>query len=112
LPVIVFTVATPPARLELRQSSKVSATTDDRIGRRGQGRAGPRSGERRRGGRAERQRSVAAEQRGLLLAHRLLQQAQRGGRVNILEALRRRLGLEGHRVFFAERQVRRDLRRG
>ena len=83
---------------------------DHRIGRGGQGRAGAGGGKRRRAGRAQRQRSVAAEQRGLLLAHRLLQQAQRRRRVDVLEALRGGFGFEGHRVFLAERQIGRDLK--
>ncbi len=82
---------------------------DHRIGRRRQGRARARGGERRRGGRAERERGVAAEQRRLLLAHRLLQEAQRRGGVEVFETLRGGFRLEGHRVLLAERQVGRDL---
>src|SRR5207244_8617002 len=48
---------------------------NDRIGRRGQGRAGAGGRERRRRRRAELQGGVAAEDRHLLLQHHLLQQA-------------------------------------
>ena len=111
LPVIVLVVATPPARLELREAFEGQRDDDDRISRGGQRRAGSGGAERRRGGRSQRKRGVAAEQRGLFLAHRLLQQAKRRGRVDVLEALRGGFGFEGHRVFFAERQIGRDLQR-
>ena len=84
---------------------------DDRIGRRRQRRARAGGARGRRGGRAERERGVAAQQRGLFLAHRLLQQAQGRGGVDVFKSLRRGLGFERDRVFLAERHIRRHHRR-
>ena len=84
---------------------------DDGIGRGGQRRPGSRGRERRRGGRPQCDGNIAAEQRALLLAHRLLQQAQRRGRVDVFKALRGGFGFECDRVFFAQCHVGRDHRR-
>ena len=85
---------------------------DDRIGRRRQGCARARGRQRRRGWRSEGERGVAAEQRGFFLAHGLLQKAQRRRGVEVLVAFGGGFGFEGHRVFFAERQVGCDLELG
>ncbi len=78
---------------------------DDRIGRGRQRCPRARSAEARRGGRAERERRVAAKESRFFLAHRLLQEAQRRGCVEVFVPLRGGLRFERHRVFFADRQV-------